>query len=141
MVNDSMWDDTGAALTIAPAVRTAAGPVNGTAVDTGEGGDHYRNVLFVVVVGTITDATHAVTFQGSDDGTTGWVALDAAQIQGTVPVLAPANSNRTYRVAWDGGNKRFVRAVLTIGGTPTAGGAVAVIAVMRGRGTPRGLPA
>lgn len=139
-MKDSLYDDTAVALTIPPAVRLAAGAVNGSAVDMVGGGNFFRNALFIVLVGTITDATHTVTFQGSDDGTTNWTALDAAGIQGAVPVLGPANSNRLYRVAWDGGNRRFIRAVLTIGGTPTAGGAVAVAVAMRGRSGARAMP-
>jgi len=139
-LNDSMYDDTGVAVTLPPAARSAAGAVNGAAVDMGQGGEFYRNALFVVVTGTITDATHTITFQGSDDGTTGWTALDPSGISGSVPVLGPANSNQVHRVAWDGGNKRFIRAVTTVGGTPTTGGIYTVVVVRRGQGTPRGLP-
>lgn len=139
-MRDSMWDDTGVQVTLAPAARSAAGAVNGTAVDLGQGGEFYRDVLFAVITGAITDATHTITFQGSDDGTTGWTALDASGIQGSVPVLGPANSNQVHRVAWDGGNKRYVRAVATVGGTPTTGGIYTVVVVRRGQTTPRGLP-
>lgn len=139
-MKDSLYDDTAVGMTLAPAARSAAGAVNGTAVDIGQGGNFFRNILFEVLVGTVTDGTHTITFQGSDDGVTGWAALDAGGIQGSVPVLGVAQSNKVYRVAWDGGNKRFLRAVATVGGTPTTGGVYAVAVAMRGRSGARAIP-
>lgn len=139
-MKDSLYDDTAVAMTLPPAARSAAGAVNGNAVDIGQGGNFFRNILFQVLVGVITDGTHTITFQGSDDGTTGWAALDASGIQGTVPVLGTAQSGKVYRVAWDGDNKRFLRAVATVGGTPTTGGLYAVAVAMRGRTGARAIP-
>lgn len=140
-MKDSLYDDTAVGLSLAPAARNTATTVNGTAVDMAGSGNFFRNALFIVVVGTVTDGTHTITFQGSDDGATGWANLDASAMQGSVPVLAPANSNKTYRVAWDGGNKRYVRAVATVGGTPTTGAVYGVVVAMRGRSGARAMPA
>jgi len=127
-VRDSFYDDTGARLTLAPAVRTN-GVVNGTPVDTVAGGGPFRVGLLVVAAGAITDGSNAITVQDSDDGSTNWQPY-AGQTQGSIPALATAQQNATYRLALDTIPRRWLRAVINTTGA-TAGGAVAAVILLR----------
>lgn len=135
-MRDSMYDDTAVRVSLLPAVRAANGAVNGTVVDTAGTKNYFRSAMVVVLAGTVTDGTHAVTVQDSDDGTGGW--SNVATTQGSLPAITTVNDEAVYRMGVDVG-RRFLRAVITTSGapgTPVGGVIGAVILLSQGSGRP-----
>ncbi|MCX4504323.1 hypothetical protein [Streptomyces anulatus] len=110
---------------LTPAVRTAT--ATGTAVDRNVGGAMFQNALVVVTTGVITDATHTITVQDSDDGTS-YATVAAEYLQGTAPAIVAADDSKTYELGYLG-RKRYLRVVSTVAGA-TTGGAVAALVVL-----------
>ncbi|GAB1379926.1 hypothetical protein [Pararhodobacter aggregans] len=114
-----LYSNLDAVAALAPAVQSAA--TQGAAIDliTGKG------VCFVVNTGAIVSSgDFGVTLQESEDGSTGWTDVAAAEIQTNAPATLAAAS--TYRLGYLG-YKRYVRLSLTkAGGTSIAAGAVAI---------------
>ncbi len=107
------------ATTLAPATRNAS--ANGTGVDL----SGYNGVFIVAQVGTITDGTHTLVVQESDDNAT-FTNVAAGDLLGTLAALATnVNQKVGYR-----GTKRYVRVNTTVSGA-TTGGAYGVT-VIRG---------
>nr|WP_196790525.1 hypothetical protein [Streptomyces caniscabiei] len=107
---------------MAIALRTAA--ANGTAVDrqlSGASGTNewYGSAMLVVHTGTITDGTHAITLEVSDDNSN-WAAAAAADLQGSLPLIGSSNDDVLYEVGYTG-TARYLRAVTTPSGTTTGG--------------------
>lgn len=96
-----------------PQARTAA--ANGTGVDT----RGYGAVAFLVDKGVITDGTHVLTVEESDDDST-YTAIAAADLDGSFTPLTSAVTATTQKVGYKG-NMRYVRAVTTPSGTTTGG--------------------
>lgn len=133
-MRDSLYDDTAARLTLAPAVRTN-GTVNGTAVDTTAGGGPFRVAMLVVAAGVITDGSNAVTVQDSDDGSTNWLPY-AGSSQGAIPALGTPQGTATYRLALDTIPRRWLRATVVTSGATTGGAISAVFVLSEGPGAP-----
>jgi len=133
-MRDSLYDDVTARQTLAPAVRTN-GTVTGTAVDTQGSRNFFRVAMLVVSAGVITDGTQTVTIEDSDDGTTNWQPF-AGQVQGSVPQLATAQQNATYRVALDTIPRRYLRAKVVVAGATTGGAVAATFILAGGSGRP-----
>lgn len=112
-------------VTVVNALRTAT--VTGTGVDRNVGNAGYQSALVVVFTGTITDGTHTVEVQDSDDNVT-FAAVADAYLQGAEPVVAAANDDTVYEIGYTGG-KRYLRVVVTAAGTTTGGvyGALVVL--------------
>lgn len=87
---------------------------NGSAVDL----DGKLRAKVVINSGTITNGTHTPSIEGSDDGSTGWAAVDSTEIIGT---LAAISSSATQTVGYIG-SKRYIRVVITVSGAPATGG-------------------
>lgn len=105
--------------TLAPAARTAS--ANGAGVDLA----NFGGAMFVAVVGVITDGTHALTVEESDDNAA-FTAVAASDLVGSFANLASnANQEVGYR-----GAKRFVRVNAGVTGATTGG--VYAVAVVRG---------
>lgn len=102
------------------AVFTASG--NGSAVDT----LGYNDVEVIIAAGTIDLAsgneTYAFSVEESADGSTGWTA-----ISGATNTVTASNQNKTIRVGKP--SKRYVRAVLTAGGTTPSIAVSAIVAL------------
>lgn len=133
----SVYNHIRARVSLAVALRTAA--ANGTAVDrqlSGASGSNewYQTAMLVVHAGTITDGTHAITLEVSDDNSA-WAAAPAADLQGSLPSIVAADDDKLYEVGYTG-NKRYLRAVATPSGTTTGGVYGAVILL----GFPQTLP-
>lgn len=131
MAKSPLYEDVLARLTLPLAARTN-GTVNGTAVDKSDpsgGVDGFTSVVIVAIAGTITDGTHTVTVQDSDDGTT-FAAAAAADVRGGPVALVAANSNTIAELGYDG-PKRYVRASVVVSGA-TTGGTVGALAILGG---------
>ncbi|MFF9285398.1 hypothetical protein [Streptomyces griseosporeus] len=103
--------------TLAISTRTAS--ANGTGVDRYAGGAGFQDALVVVHTGTITDGTHAIDVQESDDNTT-FTSVAASELQGTEPSIGAADDNKMFVVGYKG-TKRYVRVAVTASGTTSGG--------------------
>lgn len=109
---------------LAPATRTTT--ANGTGIDLAG----YDRAAVVFTVGTITDGTHTVKVQESDDNST-FTDVAAANLSGSVGALS---SNTNLELGYLG-TKRYIRAVTTITGSPSTGGAYAAVVIRAGAKT------
>lgn len=96
--------------TLAPSAKTAT--ANGTGVDL----SGVEGAVLYVQAGTITDGTHTISLQESDDNTT-FTNVATPDLIGTLVVLT---SNSVQRIGYKG-IKRYVRAVTTVSGATTGG--------------------
>lgn len=111
---------------LAISARTAS--ADGTAVDL----QGYQAATVLVLPGTITNGNHAVKLQESDTTTPGdFTDVVGADLTGG---SFPANltSNTAVKIAYIG-TKRYIRAVVTVTGSPATGGIYGVF-VQRGYG-------
>lgn len=125
MATVDMYNNLSAVTTLSPAARTAS--ENGATVDL----QGYEGALIQAIVGTITDGTHSLTVQESDDGST-WSNVASSDLQGSFSDLA---SDTNQKVGYLG-TKRYIRVNATVSGA-TSGGVYGVIVV---RGKPRKAP-
>jgi hypothetical protein len=121
-VKRSVYNHVRTKASLAIAARTAA--ANGTAVDrqlSGASGTNewYSSAMLLVHTGAITDGTHAITLEVSDDNSS-WAAAAAADIQGSLPSIGSTDDDKLYEIGYTG-NKRYLRAVTTPSGTTTGG--------------------
>lgn len=123
-----MANNVSLAQSLAPAIRTAS--ANGTGVDL----QGYEGALIVINTGTITDGTHAIDIQESDDNST-FTSVAAADLIGTEPSIGAADDNKDYKIGYIGA-KRYIRVAVTVSGA-TSGGAYSTAVV---RGFPRHAP-
>lgn len=101
----------------------------GSVVDLGEFGNDFRDILFLVYCGAITDGTHAFTVEDSDDGVT-YTAVAAGQILGDLPSVVAADDFRQNGLDFGVINARqYVRLVVTSSGV-TSGGIIGATAVV-----------
>lgn len=104
------------------------GTTNGLAVDTGVFGNNFRDVLFIVHSGALTDGSYAVTVEESDVSGSGYAAVDSSRVLGSLPTFALTDDN-----VWNSfgvrPTKRYVRLVVTATGA-TTGGVLAATAVL-----------
>lgn len=107
---------------LVPLLRTTT--ANGTGVDVANTG----GVDIVWTVGAITDGTHTPSIEESDASGSGFAAVAAADLIGTLTALV-ANTNQEvgYR-----GTKRYVRAVITVTGSPGTGGTYGAVVITSG---------
>lgn len=117
------------------AVYTAS--TNGATVDRrGANLENYRAIGVAVNVGVVTDGTHAISIQDSDNGTD-WAAAAAADVVGgPVSVTSSAGGSATYQLEYKG-NKRYVRVVTAVSGSPATGGRYSAVLLL---GSPRRAP-
>lgn len=107
--------------TLAPAARTTT--ANGTAVDRHNAGrGAFRSALLVVNAGTVTDGTHTVELQDSDNGTD-FTAVANEFLQGSEPAITTANDLAVHEVGYTG-SRRYLRCVITVSGSPSTGGVI-----------------
>lgn len=114
----STYNLTAYARTLSPALRTD-GSANGVAVDRAVNGG-MQDAVVIVSTGTITDGSHAITIQDSADGSTGWTAVAADQIQGSLPTVVAANDDTVFTFGVLA-SRRYLRVVATTS-TSTTGG-------------------
>jgi major membrane immunogen (membrane-anchored lipoprotein) len=100
----------GVVISIIAAAITAT--ANGAGIDL----QGFNSCAFLFSAGAITDGTHTPKLQESDDNSA-WTDVAAADQVGT---LAAITSNSQQKVGYKG-NKRYVRAVVTVAGATTGG--------------------
>ncbi|MFE6305032.1 hypothetical protein [Nocardiopsis sp. NPDC057823] len=115
---------------------TISATANGSTVDRSEPDlSNFRSAMLVVVAGDITDGTHALKLQESDNGSN-WSDVDAAHLQGPAISLDSGTAAGTYEQGYTGG-ARYLRAVTTVAGSPVTGGVYgALIVLSEARRTP-----
>lgn len=116
--------DIATATSLAPAARTAT--ANGTGVDL----QGFGSCAVVWNVGAITDGTHTPKLQESDDNST-FTDVAAADQSGTLAALVASTNQEVGYL----GRKRYVRAVITVTGSPSTGGVYAALVVRGGAKT------
>ncbi|WP_318203022.1 hypothetical protein [Streptomyces sp. SCL15-4] len=117
-MRQSLYNVARAKATLTVAVRTN-GTVNGTSVDLHENKDASRSAMLIVHTGTITDGTHAVVLQESDDNST-WSTVAAADLQGSALSIASTDDDTVFELGYKG-SKRYLRASVTTS-SATSGG-------------------
>ncbi|MBU1701451.1 MAG: hypothetical protein KJ970_13215 [Candidatus Eisenbacteria bacterium] len=119
-----LYSNLSPAESLAPALLAAS--ANGTGVDI----RGFDSALVVFHIGNWTDGTHTFSIEESDDDST-YTAVNSAYLQGTAPtVTSDANDDQIYKVGYVG-DKRYIRAVQTITGSPSTG-LVSGVTVLRG---------
>lgn len=106
-------------VSLAPVARTANAAVNGTAVDRSQFGNYARAIGVVVLTGVVTDGSHAVTLEVSDNNSD-WVAATTANLQGSLPTLISTDDNVIKEFSYNG-PERYVRVVITTSGATSGG--------------------
>jgi photosystem II stability/assembly factor-like uncharacterized protein len=132
-MRQSLYNVARAKATLALAVRTN-GTVNGTTVDLHENKDASRSAMLIVQSGTITDGSHAVILQESDNGSA-WSTVAAPDLQGSAPTIVAADDDALWELGYIG-SKRYVRASVTTSGATSGGTFGAVIVRAFPRRTP-----
>lgn len=110
------------------------GTVNGTGVDRNEDGCAFQDALVVIHTGTITDGTHTMEVQDSDDNTT-FAAVTDTYLTGAEPAVVAANDNVVYEIRYTG-RKRYLRVVAVTTGATTGGIFGATVALSNPRVAP-----
>lgn len=131
MAHSSLYEDVLARLSLPLALRANV-TANGTTVDKTDpsgGYDGFTTALVVVIAGAITDGTHTVVVQDSDDGSS-WAAAAAGDVHGGPVALTTATANTIAELGYDG-PKRYVRASVT-GSGATTGGTVGAVVILGG---------
>jgi hypothetical protein len=129
----STYDEIVVKKSLSPIARTD-GTANGTSVDrivSGGTGD----AVLLVTTGVITDGSHAVKAQESDDGSTGWTDVASENIQGSMPTVVAANDDVVFEVGLRP-TKRYLRAVATSTGSTTGGVFACAFILGRSRAVP-----
>lgn len=114
---------------ISPSVKTTAS--TGVTIDRAEDNAFFQACMFVIETGTITDGTHTVTIQDSDDGST-WADVADTYLQDTEPAIVAADDDKVFCLGYTG-LKRYVRCNVAVSGV-TSGGAYGALALL---GDPR----
>lgn len=117
-MRQSLYNNARAKATLTVAVRTN-GTVNGTGVDLNENKDASRSAMLVIHTGTISDGSHTVTLQESDDNST-FTNVAASDLQGSNPTITATDDDKVYEVGYVG-SKRYLRASVTTSGATTGG--------------------
>lgn len=133
MATKDLYNNTLIRQSLVPSARTAS--ANGTGVDRNGSGAMYQSALIVVTTGTITDGTHTIEVQDSDDNST-FAPVADSYLQGSEPAIGGPDDNVVFHIGYLG-RKRYLRVITTVSGATTGGvyGAVVVL------GDPRVMPA
>jgi len=119
------------------AANRTNGTVNGTSVNLWShtvGRQKFGGAAVLVQTGTITDGTHTVEVQHSDDNSS-FTAVADADLQGSEPAIGSANDNVIFEIGYMG-TKQYLRVAVVTSGATTGGTFGAVLLL----GQPRRLP-
>lgn len=113
---------------LAIAARSTNTTVNGTAVDRTDGKHElFRSAFVTVHTGSMTDGTHTIQIQESDDNST-WNAVADSDLEGAEPAIASTDGNSVFELGYTG-RKRYVRVSVTVSGA-TSGGTYGAVVVL-----------
>jgi len=112
------------ALSLPPASRTA-GAANGTAVNL----RNYHAAAVVFTVGALGGGTATPSIEESADGSTGWAAIAAGRLSGTLAAISADSVLVIGLTDIAGITKSFVRPVITVAG---GSGTLCSASVIRG---------
>lgn len=106
------------------AIAAHAATANGTSVDRALSGasgtdEWFQSAMLLVHTGTVTDGSHAIKLQDSDDNTT-WTDVASADLQGELPTVTSTDDDTVFEVGYIG-HKRYLRAVTTVTGATSGG--------------------
>ena len=113
---------------LAIAAITTDTTTNGIAVDTGLYSNNFRDVTFVVLSGTLTDGAYAITVEESDSSGSGYGAVAADRVLGSLPSYTDSD-DATLKSFGVRPTKRYVRLVVTSTST-SSGGTMSAVAYM-----------
>lgn len=116
----SVYDNVLAKGSLFPIARATNSTFNGTAVDRSEFKNYSRAVGVVVVSGVITDGSHVITLEVSDNNTDWTTATTAMGLQGTAPTLISTSDNVVLEFGYVG-PERYLRVVSTTTGITSGG--------------------
>lgn len=133
-MRESLYNSTLVRTSLLPSARTAT--ANGTSVDRSTPElSNFRTAMLIVHAGTVTDGTHDITLEESDNNSD-WTAVADADLQGSAISVTSANDEAVYELGYLG-HARYLRAVATVSGSPATGGVYgATIAMSEARRTP-----
>lgn len=119
-----LYDEAVVRRTLSPAVRT-----NGTGTGAAVNLAAYNadSAIVAVITGTVTDGSHVVAVQDSDDGTTGWANVPAGRLTGTPPTITSAGSDTQFEIGVQAARDYLRVSVTTTGAT--TGGLIAAVVV------------
>lgn len=101
-------------ISLVPAVRTT-GAATGSGVIWGD----CQSAMCTIIAGTLTDGSHVVELQDSDDNVT-YTAVADAYLIGTEPTITSSTDDRTYDIGYTG-SKKYLRPVITSTAATTGG--------------------
>ncbi|WP_267294111.1 hypothetical protein [Mycobacterium hackensackense] len=115
-------------LALASGALAANATANGATIDLGVFKNNFRTALFVVTAGTVTDGTHTVRLQHSDNGTD-WTDVPADRVQGGPVVFDNTKSDSVAQLGYIVQQQRYVRLKVT-SATVTTGGVFSALALL-----------
>lgn len=131
MSRRSVYTNTTVRASLVPVARTAT--ANGTGVDRRVANNMHRSAMVVISTGAITDGTHTIEVQDSDDNAT-FAAVADQFLQGSEPAIGSTDDNTLFFVGYIG-PRRYLRVVSTVAGA-TGGGIYAAVVVLGEPGGP-----
>ncbi|OIN79762.1 hypothetical protein [Mycobacterium malmoense] len=118
--------------TALPSATVQTGDTNGATIDTALAGNNFRDVLFAITAGTLTDGSYAFAVQESDTTTDAdFAAVDSARVLGSLPTFDSASDDNALKAFGVRPTKRYVRLVCTATGA-TTGGVLVATAILGG---------
>lgn len=127
-MRESLYNSVKAVRALNTTSVSANGNTDGVSIGLDQSGADFRIVTFVLMLGDITDGTYTAVPQESANGSTGWVNVPAARLQGSA-ALSVDNAVGEVGVIPDPANFPFVRLRVTASSV-TAGGPVAGLALL-----------
>ncbi len=112
MTTRDLKSNINAVQSLAPAARTAS--ANGASADLRE----YDSALALLSLGAYTDGEYSFKLQESDDDST-FTDVVAADLQGSFTSISNATGQNALQRVGYAGTKRYIRFVVTEGGSPT----------------------
>ena len=107
-----------AVVSLPGAVRSSDAEVNGAAVSL----SGYNSAVAVVATGTITDGTHTVKLEESDDAGSTWADVASADLTQAFTSIVAANDDEVQVVGYKG--KAGTLRITTTDATSTSGGLI-----------------
>lgn len=95
----------------------------------------FESAVVQAHIGTITDGNFLFSVEESDDDST-YTAVDSADLLGSFSAAASASDEAVQEVGYIG-SARYIRAVVTVTGSPSTGGTVGATVI---KGTPSQAP-